>query len=200
MSVLLDTFGIRPVACGGRHAGVSTPLAGRIAARRTSAAVSWRRAESGPAPAALRAPAPGSSAALRAGTHALVFVSPGRSARRLAGHGRLAQRESASFTPRRSLVRSQYRPQTEILAGQRPDAGPRRLPLAGACPILGARREPILAGSGPVRCSQGVHDPDDRARGQALTFAQRLFPALLQDNLEVSAHGRSDGPRTAAHA
>ena len=26
------------------------------------------------------------------------------------GHGRLAQRESASFTPRRSLVRSQYRP------------------------------------------------------------------------------------------
>jgi hypothetical protein len=25
--------------------------------------------------------------------------------------GRLAQRESASFTPRRSLVRSQYRPQ-----------------------------------------------------------------------------------------
>ena len=26
------------------------------------------------------------------------------------GSGRLAQRESASFTPRRSLVRSQYRP------------------------------------------------------------------------------------------
>jgi hypothetical protein len=26
------------------------------------------------------------------------------------GGGRLAQRESASFTPRRSLVRSQYRP------------------------------------------------------------------------------------------
>src|ERR1022692_3007610 len=31
--------------------------------------------------------------------------------RKSCGHGRLAQRESASFTPRRSLVRSQYRPQ-----------------------------------------------------------------------------------------
>src|SRR5258708_16358665 len=38
---------------------------------------------------------------------------------------------------------------TEILAGQRPDAGPRRLLLAGSCPILGARREAILAGSVP---------------------------------------------------
>ena len=33
------------------------------------------------------------------------------SARLAAGSGRLAQRESASFTPKRSLVRSQYRPQ-----------------------------------------------------------------------------------------
>src|SRR6266567_7165128 len=35
------------------------------------------------------------------------------------GRGRLAQRESASFTPRRSLVRSQYRPpkQPQLLGG-----------------------------------------------------------------------------------
>jgi hypothetical protein len=34
-----------------------------------------------------------------------------RHAKRPQSYGRLAQRESASFTPRRSLVRSQYRPQ-----------------------------------------------------------------------------------------
>jgi hypothetical protein len=34
-----------------------------------------------------------------------------------AGEGRLAQRESASFTPRRSLVRSQYRPPGQELLG-----------------------------------------------------------------------------------
>src|SRR5260370_38434695 len=33
------------------------------------------------------------------------------------GDGRLAQRESASFTPRRSLVRSQYRPPGQRLCG-----------------------------------------------------------------------------------
>jgi hypothetical protein len=43
-----------------------------------------------------------------------------------AGGGRLAQRESASFTPRRSLVRSQYRPhrqshpQGSLILGQLP--------------------------------------------------------------------------------
>ena len=37
-----------------------------------------------------------------------VMASPDRLA--ASGRGRLAQRESASFTPRRSLVRSQYRP------------------------------------------------------------------------------------------
>ena len=36
-------------------------------------------------------------------------LSPGTQPR--TSSGRLAQRESASFTPRRSLVRSQYRPQ-----------------------------------------------------------------------------------------
>jgi hypothetical protein len=35
-----------------------------------------------------------------------------------AGEGRLAQRESASFTPRRSLVRSQYRPPGQELLGR----------------------------------------------------------------------------------
>ncbi len=45
-------------------------------------------------------------------------AAPGLPARGSAGSrrvlGRLAQRESASFTPRRSLVRSQYRPPTEF--------------------------------------------------------------------------------------
>ena len=35
---------------------------------------------------------------------------PAPKGQRVTGGGRLAQRESASFTPRRSLVRSQYRP------------------------------------------------------------------------------------------
>src|SRR4029077_20937223 len=39
---------------------------------------------------------------------ALPYGSAGRVTR--PGGGRMAQRESASFTPRRSLVRSQYRP------------------------------------------------------------------------------------------
>ncbi len=43
------------------------------------------------------------------GRYALPWVRPGRRFV-VPGGGRLAQRESASFTPRRSLVRSQYRP------------------------------------------------------------------------------------------
>ena len=43
----------------------------------------------------------------------------GPSGQRRTSGGRLAQRESASFTPRRSLVRSQYRP-----PGQRPCGSP----------------------------------------------------------------------------
>src|ERR1700676_2821351 len=39
-----------------------------------------------------------------------------------AGPGRLAQRESASFTPRRSLVRSQYRPPRPGTCVATPDA------------------------------------------------------------------------------
>src|ERR1700754_2837259 len=33
-------------------------------------------------------------------------------------HGRLAERESASFTPKRSLVRSQYRPHSKTRSDQ----------------------------------------------------------------------------------
>jgi hypothetical protein len=40
-------------------------------------------------------------------------LSPRRAAPTTSG-GRLAQRESASFTPRRSLVRSQYRPPSNV--------------------------------------------------------------------------------------
>jgi hypothetical protein len=43
-------------------------------------------------------------------THEPRAVGGGRAAGLARMHGRLAQRESASFTPRRSLVRSQYRP------------------------------------------------------------------------------------------
>src|SRR5580704_12352266 len=48
--------------------------------------------------------------AWRPGLHALLWGTP-RADALSPGGGRLAQRESASFTPRRSLVRSQYRPQ-----------------------------------------------------------------------------------------
>jgi hypothetical protein len=48
--------------------------------------------------------------------------------------GRLAQRESASFTPRRSLVRSQYRPR--VLPAQRP------------VPIIGPAVSTVMAQDG----------------------------------------------------
>jgi hypothetical protein len=68
--------------------------------------------------------------------------------------GRLAQRESASFTPRRSLVRSQYRP-----PGQRDKFEQRRSPRRGrdrgprVVPGQAAQRRP----EEPVRAA-GPHD------------------------------------------
>ena len=46
--------------------------------------------------------------------------------------GRLAQRESASFTPRRSLVRSQYRPPGQKLCGSPSSARLGAIPVAHA--------------------------------------------------------------------
>ena len=51
-----------------------------------------------------------------------------------AGEGRLAQRESASFTPRRSLVRSQYRPPgQELLSHSRMHVRANRSGARSAC-------------------------------------------------------------------
>src|SRR5690606_29803088 len=50
----------------------------------------------------------------------IVFLASGKGGgpdRRRTEQGRLAQRESASFTPKRSLVRSQYRPREERAPG-----------------------------------------------------------------------------------
>src|SRR5580693_7588453 len=54
--------------------------------------------------------------------------------------GRLAQRESASFTPRRSLVRSQYRP-----PGQRLCRSSSKITM-GAIPVARAGTLPAMAG------------------------------------------------------
>ena len=59
--------------------------------------------------AAIPLPPAAAAMASRLGRHALLWVRP-RWMASVPGCGRLAQRESASFTPRRSLVRSQYRP------------------------------------------------------------------------------------------
>jgi hypothetical protein len=69
--------------------------------------------------------------------------------------GRLAQRESASFTPRRSLVRSQYRP-----PGQTPCRSPSTSPL-GAIPVTVSTQR-----KHPAR-SPGAADPHHRGSAAA---------------------------------
>src|SRR6202020_321208 len=76
------------------------------------------------AQAAGRAAGPGEMAAggrhtmaWRPGLYALVWGTP-RADALSPGGGRLAQRESASFTPRRSLVRSQYRPRSSAASSE----------------------------------------------------------------------------------
>jgi len=61
-----------------------------------------------------------------------------------AADGRLAQRESASFTPRRSLVRSQYRPpetrSSEVSPQLQAVPAPARRPI---CPVCSGRRRTL---------------------------------------------------------
>src|SRR5712691_6584471 len=97
--------------CDVRHNSLCIQLCteSNIARRRDDHARGWLRPAAGPR---FAAPGPASccpGTAWLCGRYALPWVRPGRRFV-VPGGGRLAQRESASFTPRRSLVRSQYRP------------------------------------------------------------------------------------------
>jgi hypothetical protein len=110
--------------------------------------------------------------------HALVCVSPraARIAVRPGGEGRLAQRESASFTPRRSLVRSQYRP-----PGQRPVAR-RDRPF-----VIFVQQQ--VSGQTQQRCSSG---------GLAASLPCR--PRKVYPGLRSSQPRRSEGRVTGAYS
>jgi hypothetical protein len=77
------------------------------------------------------------------------------------GGGRLAQRESASFTPRRSLVRSQYRPprkpqvtdHVSVIGQEIPSRGVRFWERFGSGSCLGAAAAPPAGRPGQARLS-----------------------------------------------
>jgi hypothetical protein len=95
------------------------------------------------------------------------------------GDGRLAQRESASFTPRRSLVRSQYRP-----PGTRPGGGPR-----SARPARRTGPSGVLAGTSKISFSQ-------RPSGPAVTrfqLAWRLATGCMPSSARSGGRARTRG-------
>src|ERR1700756_35205 len=90
-------------------------------------------------------------------------------------HGRLAQRESASFTPRRSLVRSQYRP-----PGHRPFATRARpslifVPLSTHLPVAEIAAD---RGAWPERELAFAIEPD-RGRDDRVDVMLRLLAFVL---------------------
>src|SRR5690606_5888507 len=93
---------------------------------------------------------------------------------RVPAPGRLAQRESASFTPKRSLVRSQYRP-PRVITAQEPSSKARRtradpvpVPVAGSvtpCEIDALPEEVDDPEQGPEHGEDGYErDGQDRGR------------------------------------
>jgi hypothetical protein len=94
------------------------------------------------------------------GPHALRLGAPGRTDS-APGGGRLAQRESASFTPRRSLVRSQYRPPTSdgrVSPRDRPFLlSVQQRSTATLCIELAAQAPERLAGRGRGNLAVDLH-------------------------------------------
>jgi hypothetical protein len=81
--------------------------------------------------------------------------------------GRLAQRESASFTPKRSLVRSQYRPPCRLAAGSTEHVAPAAIAV-------------------PARVSRGSRKP----RHLPLTVRDRLTRAPTAASRDAHLRGR----------
>ena len=102
------------------------------------------------------------------------------------GGGRLAQRESASFTPRRSLVRSQYRPPSSPASCDR---------VTGHFSRPGRALE--IAGPGePARGSRvtevGEHDDDPAVRASAASIS--VGPVIWQRRVAPGDDWPSCGP------
>jgi hypothetical protein len=108
---------------------------------------------------------------------------------RLAGRGRLAQRESASFTPRRSLVRSQYRPpgSLRLSGGQCPylslalRRGRRAAGPGQACRVVSAERPAQVrtespACSGRLNRTASVSGPRERGPTGRCGVGSSLYP------------------------
>ena len=125
---------------------------------------------------------------VRGGAHALVCLSPSAPGIRCEP-GRLAQRESASFTPRRSLVRSQYRPPgcplcepmrftgTASRLRLADQARPRRPAGCRGCvaPSVSRRLDVVPVGLGPAVECRGF-SPLRVTRGQGSQASDRPQP------------------------
>jgi hypothetical protein len=110
--------------------------------------------------------------------------------------GRLAQRESASFTPRRSLVRSQYRP-PGISPGQRLQDRPYPSSEGGPSGCLGGIWE--INFSLPPRGDAGCQVPDGGAGGfgvhpVAAVWGQQLVEQGTGEWGRIAARARSESP------
>src|SRR6266700_4029229 len=77
-----------------------------------------------------------------------------------------------------------------------------RLPLlsvAARCPILGARREPILVAAASMRGKEAVQGTNCGVRAEPRPVAERVVPALLECGGQVGSHGVTNVAVDAAH-
>ena len=121
--------------------------------------------------------------------------APGRGSR--PDGGRLAQRESASFTPRRSLVRSQYRPPGQRLCGSSSKITMGAIPVAraGTLPAMAGRRG---WGEDSVLCVPGVPPPAgipvSRSWRMARQRGEREITGQLRERSRVSRISAATAP------